>query len=67
MGMALTLAAKLDSVQAAITAIEGGAQSFTIGQRTYTRPDIDKLYDREAQLLAQINRADQGGRRVAEF
>lgn len=37
--MALTL----DKIEAAIEAILDGAQSYTVGDTTYTRADLDKL------------------------
>lgn len=62
-----TLAAQLTSVQAAISAIEGGAQSFTIGDRSYTRANLKTLYDREKSLLLRTERASTQARKVAEF
>lgn len=58
--MTTTYAAQLDSVQAAIEAIQGGAQSYTIstlsGSRTVTRPDLNALYAREERLIAKVAR-----------
>ena len=66
--MAATLAAQLESVQAAIAAIEGGAQSYTIEGFTYMRSNLKTLYDREERLLNKIAREAAGtNRTVAEF
>jgi hypothetical protein len=70
--MAATLAEQLDSVQAAIAAIEEGAQEHTINGRTYRRAELQTLYTREENLLRRIQResAVSGGggmRTVAEF
>jgi len=65
--MAETLASQLASVQAAITAIESGAQSASINGRQLTRADLKTLYDREASLLRRIDRATNTVRRVVEF
>ncbi len=62
-----TLAEKLTSVQSAIAAIEGGAQSVTQNGRTLTYADLKSLYDREERLERQIDRASNGSRTVAEF
>ena len=62
-----TLAQRLASVQAAIEAIEDGAQSVTSNGRTVTRADLRTLYDQEARLERKI--ATESGRRrtVAEM
>ena len=63
-----TLAEQLESVQSAIEAIEGGAQSYTIENFTYTRGSLKMLYDRETRLLSRIAKQEAGsGRTVAEF
>ena len=62
-----TLAAQLASVQAAIAAIEEGAQSATVDGQTVTRPDLQTLYAREERLLNKIDRGDRGRITVAEF
>jgi len=65
--MPQTLAQQLESVQAAITAIEGGAQQYSIEGFTYTRGTLKTLYDREERLLKKIALASSGSdRRVAE-
>lgn len=62
-----TLAQKIEDNDAAIEAIETGAQSITIAGRTYTRADLATLYARADRLAAKAARAAGGGRRVAEF
>lgn len=52
---------QLESVQAAIAAIEGGAQSYSIAGRSLTRGDLATLYKREQWLRAQVARAGRGG------
>lgn len=54
--MADTLAQKLARVQTAIAAIESGAQSISVEGRTYTRANLQTLYDREDQLELKIAR-----------
>ena len=64
-----TLAEQLTSVQAAISAIESGSQSFSVNNRSYTKADLQVLYNREESLLRRIAR-ESGGcgtRTVAEF
>lgn len=65
--MAATLAEQLASVQAAIAAIESGAQSATSEGVAVTRADLKTLYDRETFLLNKVDRADRGRTTVAEF
>lgn len=61
-----TLAEQLASVQAAIAAIESGAQSVTNDGQTTNRPDLQILYTRESRLLAKIDRESRGRVIVAE-
>ncbi|MFB0523929.1 MAG: hypothetical protein ACETVZ_00185 [Phycisphaerae bacterium] len=65
--MAATLAEQLARVQAAIEAIESGAQSTSCDGQTLTKADLRTLYLREENLLAKIDRADRGRTTVAEF
>lgn len=65
--MATTLAEKLASVQAAIAAIEGGAQSITSNGQTLTRADLGTLYAREEKLLKKVDWGNRGRTTVAEF
>ncbi len=55
---------QLDRVQAAIAAIEGGAQAFTVLGRTYQRGDLDVLYRREQDLLRRLDQESRGGMRM---
>lgn len=52
---------QLESVQLAIAAIEGGAQSYSIAGRSLSRGDLATLYKREQWLRAQVARAANGG------
>lgn len=52
---------QLDSVQAAIAAIEGGAQKYEMDGRTVERAELKTLYDREARLMRLVKRAQAGG------
>ena len=62
-----TLAERLTSVQTAIAAIEGGAQSATSLGGTVTRADLRTLYAQEARLERKIA-AESGRRRtIAEM
>lgn len=54
--MADTLAQKLARVQAAIAAIESGAQSISVEGRSYTRGNLETYYKREEQLELKIKR-----------
>lgn len=56
-----TLQEQLLRVQRAIAKIEGGAQSYQIGNRNITRADLKALYDRENQLKAAIAAEENGG------
>lgn len=63
-----TLAEQLTNVQAAIEAIETGAQSIKAEDgRSLTRADLKTLYEREASLQRRIASESDKGRRVAEF
>ena len=55
-----TYTEQLESVQAAIEAIEGGAQSYSIGSRAMTRADLGTLYAREGVLMAKVLREQSG-------
>lgn len=60
-GKTETLQEQLLRVQRAIAKIEGGAQSYQIGNRNITRADLKALYDRENQLKAAIAAEENGG------
>lgn len=51
-----TLENQLERVQAAIAAIEEGAQEYQIDNRRVTRGDLATLYKREAALKREIVR-----------
>lgn len=51
---------QLKQVRTAIAAIETGAQSYKIGNRSLSRPDLATLYARETRLKAEIARAETG-------
>ena len=55
---------QLDSVQSAISAIESGAQSYSISGRSMSKADLGVLYDREERLLKKVARSSRGGIRV---
>lgn len=59
-----TTAVQLERVQAAIAAIESGAQSFTVLGRMYQRGDLKTLYEREEQLLRRQTQETRGGSRI---
>lgn len=65
--IATTLAEQLASVQAAIAAIERGAQSSSNDGDSLMRADLKVLYDREEKLLNKKARGDRGNISVAEF
>jgi len=66
--MAQTLAARLASIETAITAIEAGAQSYAIGDRQYTRGTLATLYKERRELIKEIaeesTTGNAGGRRT---
>ncbi|HYD29202.1 hypothetical protein [Brevundimonas sp.] len=53
---------QLESVQAAIAEVEGGAQSYEMDGRTLTRGDLATLYAREERLLGLVRRGTAGVR-----
>ena len=63
----LTPAELLEQLETAITAILGGAQSYSIGDRSYTRADVDKLLQWHNKLTQKITSADAVRRTVAEL
>ena len=54
---------QLEEVQAAITALLTGAQSYTIDGRTITKANLKDLHAREEVLLSRYN-AESGNRPV---
>ena len=59
--MPATYAERLESVQAAIAAIEGGAEDYTIGNRRVKRADLETLYKQEKYLLGMVERDETSG------
>ena len=57
---------QLASVNAAIAAIEGGAQEYRIGSQTVRRGELATLYAERRRLESIIN-AQNGGTRIARF
>ena len=55
-----TYTEQLEAVQAAIAAIEGGAQAYAINGRSVTRADLGTLYARESALMAKAVREQSG-------
>ncbi len=63
-----TLAEQLDSVQAAIAAVEAGVQSYTDQDgHSVTYPSLAVLYARERDLQKRIARGDRDRIIVSEF
>lgn len=60
-----TITEQIEQVQAAIKAIETGAQEYRIGSRQFRRGDLPALYDREQKLLQQYNEQQYGTRVLA--
>jgi hypothetical protein len=58
---------QLERVQAAIRAIESGAQEYTIGGRTVRKSDLKMLYEREKELLRRIDIDTNGTRAYARW
>jgi hypothetical protein len=56
-----TYAQQLEEVQAAIAAIEGGAQQYMIGERQLTRGNLATLYERERWLRGMAAREASSG------
>lgn len=54
-------AAQLVSVNLAIAAIEGGAQSYSIAGRSLSRGDLSTLYAERRRLEVLVGRAERGG------
>lgn len=55
-----TYTEQLEEVQAAITAILGGAQSYAIGTRTFERPQLDTLMRMQERLMPLALRETAG-------
>lgn len=57
---------QLETVQAAIAAIEGGEREVRRGDRVYTDADLATLYSRERWLRKMVERATNSGLRVRQ-
>ena len=56
-----TYAEQLTAINAAIRAIEEGAQSYSIGTRRVERADLGTLYDERRKLRAAAEAEENGG------
>lgn len=63
----MTMQEQLNQINAAITAIESGAQEYSIGSRRLRRPDLTVLYQERRQLLQQLREEAGGNVTVAVF
>lgn len=65
------IASEVRSLRAAMKALEAGAQSATVstlgGQRSYTRPDLKAMHEREKDLIRQYYRAGMRKRVAPNF
>jgi hypothetical protein len=57
--MSRTVQQQLDAVDAAIAAIECGAQEYKIGWRSVRKPDLPALYAERRQLRMELERVYQ--------
>lgn len=55
----MTIQEQLNQINAAITAILGGAQEYSIGSRRLRRPDLNILFEERRRLEAAL--ADENG------
>ena len=55
---------QLENVQAAISALETGAQSYRIGDVSVTKASLSTLYAREKTLLVRYRREQKGKSRI---
>ena len=58
---------QLTQLNAAISAIENGAQEYSIGSRRLRRPDLMVLYQERRQLQRQLFEDGGGSTTVAVF
>ncbi len=58
--MAKSYAQRLEEIQSAIEAIELGAQSFSIADRSFTRADLATLYKQEQRYVGLAAREANG-------
>ncbi|MDD4601465.1 hypothetical protein SDC9_04148 [bioreactor metagenome] len=62
--MALDLATMLTQIEAAITAILGGAQEYAIGSRRVTKADLKTLLEERRMLIAELHIEQTGTTRA---
>lgn len=63
-----TAASLLSQIDAAIESLlTGGAESYSIGNRTVTKLDLGDLFEQRYKLQAQVERESGGGFRLAKF
>ena len=66
--MAKTLAQELDEIEAAITAVLGGAQSYTDADgHNITYPSLADLRIMRAEIRREVTRGDISRIKVSEF
>jgi hypothetical protein len=65
--MARSYSEQLDAVDAAIEAIEEGAQEYYIGSRRVRKADIGKLYAEREKLQQRVDAGTIGFATVAQF
>lgn len=58
---------QLEQVNAAINAIESGAQEYQIGSRRITKPDLSVLYKERERLELKLKQETESGIFVAVF
>lgn len=58
---------RLTQIEAAISAIENGAQEYRIGNRTVRRADLKTLYDERRRIINDINAEEGYETTVASF
>jgi len=63
----MTVKEQLQQINAAISAIENGAQEYSIGGRRLRRPDLSILYKERRMLLQQLREENGGSVTVAVF
>jgi hypothetical protein len=63
-----TAASLLSQIDAAIESLlTGGAESYSIGNRTVTKLDLGDLLEQRYKLQTQVERESGGGLRLAKF
>lgn len=66
--MALSASQHVDLLDTAIQALlEGGASSYSIGNRSVTKHDIAKLYEERRYWASMVERENGGSIRIAKM